>query len=394
LGIESFIAEYKWIILFYLAIAILIYYNRDRFDVQGKIVFLYRTNFGLKFIGRISEKYRELVKIIGLVGIGAGFIGLVAISIMLIQNLFNLLLQPEATPGVGLVIPGIRIPGSPIFIPFWFGIIALFIVVVVHEFGHGIVAKAHGLKIKSSGFGMFAIFPIAFVEPDEKMLKKQSDHIQYSTFAAGPFFNIMLAVLAAALLLFAVFPVQEKLTEPIGFSISGVQEGYPAQLAGLNASMLITGINNATTLTTEQFSDEISLIKPGDNITIRTNETTYNLTVTSHPDDQKKAYLGITGLMDERKFIGGSGASKILFDIFLWIKNLMQWIFVLSFGIGLANLLPLGPVDGGRMLQIALQRIYGDNEKGNMMWRKVSMLFLFILAVNILFPILKALLGN
>jgi membrane-associated protease RseP (regulator of RpoE activity) len=83
-----------------------------------------------------------------------------------------------------------------------------------------------------------------------------------------------------------------------------------------------------------------------------------------------------------------------LFDIFLWIKNLMQWIFVLSFGIGLANLLPLGPVDGGRMLQIALQRIYGDNEKGNMMWRKVSMLFLFILAVNILFPILKALLGN
>jgi membrane-associated protease RseP (regulator of RpoE activity) len=392
LGIESFITEYKWIILFYLAIAAFIYYNRDKFDIQGKIVFLYRTNFGLKFIDRISEKYRELVKIIGLIGIGAGFIGLVTISIMLIQNLFSLLLNPGATPGIGLVIPGVKIPGSPIFVPFWFGIIALFIVVVVHEFGHGIVAKAHGLKIKSSGFGMFAIFPIAFVEPDEKILKKQSDHIQYSTFAAGPFFNILLALFVAALLFFAVFPVQEKFTEPIGFSISGVQEDYPAQLAGLNRSMLITGINNVTTLTTQEFSDEISLVKPGDNITIMTNETTYNLTVTSHPDNPKKAYLGITGLTDERKFIGESGASKILFDIFLWIKNLMQWIFVLSFGIGLANLLPLGPVDGGRMLQIALQRIYGDKQKGDVMWRKVSIFFLFILAINILFPIIKALL--
>jgi hypothetical protein len=394
LGIESFIAEYKWIILFYLVIAVFIYFNKHKFDIQGKIIFLYRTNFGLKFIDRISGKYREFVKIIGLVGIGAGFVGLVGISIMLIQNLFSLLFNPEATPGVGLVIPGVKIPGSPIFIPFWFGIIALFIVVLVHEFGHGIVARAHGLKIKSSGFGMFAIFPIAFVEPDEKALKKQKDYVQYSTFAAGPFFNILLALLAMAILFFAVFPVQENLTTPIGFSITSVQEGYPAEAAGLKGDMVIIGINNITTLTANQFSDEISFVKPGETIILRTNDTSYTVVAAGHPDNPRKAYVGIIGLTDERKFIGESGFSKILFNMFLWLKNLLQWIFVLSFGIGLANLLPLGPVDGGRILQIALHNLYGDKEKGDMVWKKVSLLFLLILGINILFPILKAMFGK
>jgi hypothetical protein len=389
----NFLAEYKWVIFFYLAIAVFIYINRKKFDIQSNIVFLYRTNFGLKFIDKISEKYREFVKIIGLVGIGAGFMGLVAISFMLIQNLFNLLLKPEATPGVGLVIPGIKIPGSPIFIPFWFGIIALFLVVLVHEFGHGIVARAHGLKIKSSGFGMFAIFPIAFVEPDEKVLKKQEDYVQYSTFAAGPFFNVMLALLAAALLFFAVFPIQEGITKPIGISITGVQEGYPAEAAGLKGDMLITGINNITTLNTKEFSDELLLVKPGENIKIMTNETFYTVTATGHPDNPRKAYIGILGLSDERKF-AGEGASRLMFNIFLWIKNLLQWIFVLSFGIGLANLLPLGPVDGGRMLQIALQKLYGNKIKADIMWKKISLFFLFILGVDILFPIIKALFGN
>ena len=57
---------------------------------------------------------------------------------------------PSAPPTMSLVIPGIQIPGSPVFIPFWYGILALFCVVVIHEFGHGIVARANGIKIQQT----------------------------------------------------------------------------------------------------------------------------------------------------------------------------------------------------------------------------------------------------
>lgn len=392
--LADFLIQYKGVILFYLAIALFVYYNRKKFDVQGKIIFLYRTNFGLKFIDKVSEKYRELIKLLGLVGVGMGFIGLVTISLLLIQNLFGLLFKPEATPGIGLVIPGVRIPGSPIFLPFWFGIIALFVVILFHEFGHGIVARAHGLRVKSSGFGLFAVIPIAFVEPDEKLVRKQKDYVQYSIFSAGPLFNILLA-LVMMLILFAVFfPLQEKVTEPIGFSINGVQEGYPAEAAGLKGEMLITGINNVTTLTMQEFSEEMLLVRPGENVIINTNETSFSLVATNHPDNPKRSYIGILGLTNEYSFTGESRTSKLLFDIFLWLKNLFQWIFILSFGIGLANLLPLGPVDGGRMLQIALHKLYGDKEKGDKLWKQISLLFLFILAINIFFPIIKKVFGN
>ena len=158
--------------------------------------------------------------------------------------------------------------------------------------------------------------------------------------------------------------------------------------------MVITGINNVTTLTSSQFSDELSFVKPGENITLKVNDTYYNFATTGHPDNPRKAYLGVIGLTDERNFKGDSDFSKLLFNVFLWIISLLQWIFVLSFGIGMANLLPLGPVDGGRILQIALHNLYGDKEKADVLWKKVSLVFLFILAINILFPIIKALFGK
>jgi membrane-associated protease RseP (regulator of RpoE activity) len=60
----------------------------------------------------------------------------------------------------------------------------------------------------------------------------------------------------------------------------------------------------------------------------------------------------------------------------------------LSLGIGLANLLPLGPVDGGRMLQVSLQKIKGE-EKGNKIWHKISIATLMLLAINIFWPAIK-----
>ena len=53
-----------------------------------------------------------------------------------------------------------------------FGIIALITVMVVHEFGHGIISRVEGVKIKSIGVLFLAVLPGAFVEPDEEDIQK------------------------------------------------------------------------------------------------------------------------------------------------------------------------------------------------------------------------------
>ena len=42
--------------------------------------------------------------------------------------------------GVSIVIPGVEMPGSSIYIPFFYGLIALATVLIVHEFSHGFIA--------------------------------------------------------------------------------------------------------------------------------------------------------------------------------------------------------------------------------------------------------------
>ena len=66
----------------------------------------------------------------------------------------------------------------------------------------------------------------------------------------------------------------------------------------------------------------------------------------------------------------------------------MRWLFILSIGIGLFNLLPLPIVDGGKMIQLALHRIKGK-DKGEKRYVQISLFFLFVLVFTLIFPFLK-----
>ena len=64
-------------------------------------------------------------------------------------------------------------------------------------------------------------------------------------------------------------------------------------------------------------------------------------------------------------------------------------MFILSLGIGLANLMPLGPVDGGRMLYLSMIDMFGK-EKASKWLVKISMVVYVTLLVLILVPIIKS----
>lgn len=385
----SFFAENKWVLLFYGLILLLIYLNRRRFDVQSKIVLMYKTRIGLGLMDRIGTRHAELVKFVAYWGIGIGFAGMIFIFYTLIKNLWSLLSVPEAQSAVSLVVPGVALPGSPIKIPLIAGWIALFFVILVHEFSHGVVARAHKLAVKSSGIFFLGPLMGAFVEPEEKKLRQASDTTQYSVYAAGPFSNMLLALLAIFLLSYLFSPIVSAMTTPIGLTLSGVSDKYPAQAAGLSSGMLITQLNGKDITSYNEFESGLSCVKPGDAVQIVANKTAYTIIAAEHPEKEGRGYLGVlASSVPTRELKAKNTVTKIAYSVLLWFTELFYIIAILSLGIGLANLLPLGPVDGGRMTQTALESTKGK-EAGAVWWKKLTVITFFILIINIFWPLIK-----
>ena len=69
-------------------------------------------------------------------------------------------------------------------------------------------------------------------------------------------------------------------------------------------------------------------------------------------------------------------------NAFIWFVGLLVWIYLLNLGIGLFNLLPLGPLDGGRMYLIALQR-FMKKERAYWIWKNTGRVILFIILANL-----------
>ncbi|MFC1752909.1 site-2 protease family protein [Thermoproteota archaeon] len=390
MSITEFFILNKWVLLFYGVIILLLILNRKKFDVHGKIVALYRTKIGLKAMESISSKYKEIIRLLGYTGVGVGIVGLVFIFVILLHNMWKLFTQPSAQSGVSLVIPGVHIPGAILTPPLIIGWIALFIVIVVHEFSHGVVARTHGIKIKSSGLAFFGPLMGAFVEPEEKNLRKKQDIAQYSVFAAGPFANILLGIIVLALGSWIIVPLIGLATAPIGFSVENIQEGYPGEMAGLESGVIIKGINGVPTKEYNDFAQQLNFVRVNEAILLNTDQGNYSITTTTHPDypDLPRGYIGISGFKNEIRLKTENLLNKIWLNILAWVKELFVWVYILSLGIGLANLLPLGPVDGGRIALVAFTRIKGK-ERGMTWWKKLSVFTLFLLLLNIFWPLFK-----
>ncbi len=386
--------EYKFIILFYLLIIAFLLIKRKSVEIQAKIIFLYRTKIGLNFMERVAGKFREWIILFGYIGVGAGYIGLIAISYILIKNLYTLIVQPEATSGVSLVLPGVDVPGLGI-LPFWYWLIAIFIIAVVHEFSHGIVARANNIEVKNTGLAFFGPIMGAFVEPNEKKLRKEKDIVQYSVLAAGSFSNILLALVALLMLNSLFLPLQDSMVTPTGFTFDQYfNESMPFAQAGIAPGTLITGINDKKVSDFQQFSDELSFYRPGEKVKIKTENKDYTLTLSNNPDNPNKSFLGIQNIRNEfavkEKYLQGVG--NIAYVVVSWLAGLFKWLFLLSFGIGLFNLLPLPIVDGGRMAQVFLHRLKGPVE-GEKRYRQIGFFFLIVLIMSFIYPFIIKLLG-
>ena len=253
------------------------------------------------------------------------------------------------TPSVSIVIPGVDIPGSQIYVPFVYGLIGLATVLVVHEFSHGIQAVGEKIPIKSIGLLLFAIIPGAFVEPDEDKLKEAKRSSRLRVYAAGSIANVTLAVIAMILLSLASAGIPGYFEED-GIAIDRVIPDSPSD-GILKDGMVLESINNQKINDSESYVKIIGSYSPGDNVTVQTDQGTYHVTLGKNPNNESVGFFGIQANKHFELVNDSLGSLPwILFELI----DLFQWVAMLNLGIGLFNLLPIKPLDGGYMLEILL----------------------------------------
>ena len=374
-------------LIFYALLVLFFFKHRSKFEVQGKIFALYKTKIGLRLMDKLANWCPSFWRFFGIISIITGFAGMVVIVIFLIKGTWDLIFVPNALPAVAPVLPGIKVmPGLPV-LSFWHWIIAIFVVAVIHEFCHGIWARVYNIKIKSSGFAFLGPILAAFVEPDEKVMNKRPRYQQLAVFSAGPFSNVIMGVIFLLIINFVTGPFNNSLYEGEGVEVATVVDNFPADKSGIETPFIITGVNDNETLTVGAFVQATNDVSPGDVIKLRTDKGEYALVTVKNPDNASKAFIGIAGLSQKQKLKQESidKYGDFFPKFFSWFSLLTLWLAVVSVGIGLFNLLPLGPIDGGRMFLTGMLVVTkGNKERSKRIWSFFSLLCLILIFVNLL----------
>jgi membrane-associated protease RseP (regulator of RpoE activity) len=308
-------------------------------------VIMWKTQRLRGLISRISNFSPTFWRWYMNVGIVVAFLAMIFITWTLISSLPTVF----ETPAVSIVIPGVEMPGSSIYIPFIYGLIALATVLIVHEFSHGIQSVGEKISIKSVGLLLFAIIPGAFVEPDEDELKAAKRSSRLRVYAAGSVANITLAIIAILLVSLISAGIPNYFAED-GIAIDRIVSDSPSD-GVLKEGMVLEAIDNHKINDSDSYVNVVSLYKPGDNVTVQTDQGSYSLTLDKNPNNESRGFFGIQANKHFELINDSMGPIPwVLFELL----ELFQWVFMLNLGIGLFNLLPLKPLDGGYMLEILL----------------------------------------
>ncbi|MEK6835243.1 MAG: site-2 protease family protein [Nanoarchaeota archaeon] len=368
-------------ILFYGLLFLFYLKHKNKFEVQDKMFALYKTKLGIKLMDKYAKIAPRFLVFLGYFGIVVGFLGMIFIFYILVKGTYGLIFIKNAQPVLAPVLPGLQIvPGLPV-LSFWHWIIAIFIVAVIHEFSHGVFARLYNLKIKSSGFAFLGPILAAFVEPDEKAMNKKPKKQQLSILAAGPFSNILLAIVILLILNLVFLPLQTNFFKADGINLVNVEKGGPAELAGLKSGLIIKEVSNIKITDQKQL---VSIIQNsnGDEIKLITDKGEFII------KPQKKQDTYYVGISIINNVVVKESIPGFILPLTKWFNMLFFWLWIISFGIGLFNLLPLGPIDGGRMFYVAMQNFF-DDKKAMKLFKIVSIFCLALIVVNLLPYLLK-----
>ncbi|MEM2760302.1 MAG: site-2 protease family protein [Nitrososphaerales archaeon] len=301
------------------------------------------------------------VRIFADVGVVGGAIMMAFALWFLINNLSNFFTAAGQFSEVTLLIPGVTVRSATNLIYF---LLAAPVVLVIHEVAHGIVARLEKIKVKSGGFAIIIAIIAGFVEPDEEEFGKAKKISKVRVIAAGSTSNVLFSFVIAGLLMFnpmfgnileLVSPDVRGLfyDDPAGVPVLQIAEGSGAAVAGMQVNDVITSINGIPIQRPEDFT-KVTLT-PGDRagVTVLRDGQTVHLIVpiTSAAEDPSKGVLGI--IRGAFPYV----PPKVPYYI-PWpapVFTFLLWVWMLSFFIGIFNMLPMFPLDGEKYVSSALE---------------------------------------
>lgn len=329
------------------------------------------------------------------------------------------------------------LPGINRLIPLGYGVFGLAVAIVLHEFCHGILARAVGVKVRSVG-AIFLVVPIgAFVEPDEDEMRALPPRQRSRLYAAGPATNLLLALLFgflfSTIMMSAVTPVHNGVGI-VGFS--GPDSG--ALKAGIQPYSIITNVNGTEVNSYSDFLNAMALVRPNTTIEVQTynvNSGTYStapvtlgydnatgrpllgiyaLDVSTdyyHPLTNPDKFGGVPGAIlsyialpfsgrapiqdPEISFYQVSGPFAALPPALFWVvTNTLYWLFWLNAMLGATNALPAVPLDGGYVFKDGMSTLVTRLRRGikaedrDRIVKQVSYLFALLILALILWQLI------
>lgn len=247
-------------------------------------ILMLRTTKGQRFLDWLARPKRFWRAFANL-GLPAMIIGMLAMFLLVIFIDYFLIMSFQTST---VPLPNkfneprniFLIPGLNEYIPLEWGIIALIVTLVVHEFSHAILCKVEGIKVKSMGL-LVALVPIGgFAEPDDEQLLGKKEGSSETTseekepkkiatrrervrvLTAGVMANFVTAFIA-----FSLFFLLLGSVSTVGdVMVTSVVSGSPADIAGIKENMIITQIDDKPITTAHDFLFYMKEVKAGTNI--------------------------------------------------------------------------------------------------------------------------------
>jgi membrane-associated protease RseP (regulator of RpoE activity) len=410
------------VIIFFGILAVLIIRDRENIDFNYFLL-MKRTKRFRNVLDKIAKKSILFWKIVGTIAFLVVLYYMIS-GVYLILNVAYLVYTGVVTqPAASLVIP---FPSSQttvgpgfIGIPFWFWIIVIAVILIPHESLHGIVARAEGIKLKDVGLMLLLLqfisipvviiyfiytktfditiflasilfsIPGAFVEPDEKQIKKSKFMTKLRIFSSGSFINIVIGLLVMLLVQNLIWSSNFN-----GIMITSVNETSPAASLGLKPGMILESINGKelkmgfdeysflvltiSKSNTENITKTMSNLilfknlgtyKPGDTIKLKVNGMDYDLKLGEHPDIKGFPYIGIGSKVNARDA-----------GLFLVVFPLLGMISSISMFVGIFNILPIYPLDGGLIVKAVAEK-YAKKRSNNITIAITAIMVIIILYI-------------
>ena len=332
---------------------------------------VYKNQQVQSILTKILGRTRRGIKVFANVSVVAGFLMMGFAFWFLLSNVSKFFVAPTEFSQLTVLIPGVTLTSSSSILYF---LLSIPIVLVIHEGAHGIVATLEKIKIKTGGFAIFIAMFAGFVEPDEEEFNKAKKISKLRVIGAGATSNVIFALVLGLVLLtnpFFAMVVPEPLLStfydlPDGVLVLSIIENSGAEKAGLLANDIITSINGIQILSPLDFQK--ANLKPGEIAQVsilRDGQTKqFPIEVTPSPEDPEK---GLIGIIRDNSF-----AYKPVLNFIEWkdpgVSMFLLWLWMISFFIGIINMLPLPILDGGKFIHSIIDKKISDNAVNITMW--------------------------